>query len=57
MLSADNILVCLCETGKGAFGDNYVPHRRGGGHIVFGAGPVGVGVGVSVTLYCLHNIS
>ena len=38
---------------------NYVPHRRGGGHIVFGADPVGVGVsaGVSMTLYCLHNIS
>ena len=28
----------------------YVPHRRGGGHIVFGADPVGVGVSVSVTL-------
>ena len=38
---------------------NYVPHRRGGGHIVFGADPVGVGVSVSVgvTLSCLHNIS
>ena len=37
----------------------YVPHRRGGGHIVFGADPVGVGVGVgiSVTLSCLHDIS
>ena len=42
---------------------NYVPHRRRGGHIVFGADPVGVGVsvgvgvGVSVTLSCLHDIS
>ena len=41
----------------------YVPHRRGGGHIVFGADPVGVGVSVgfsisvSVTLSCLHDIS
>ena len=37
------------------------PHRRGGGHIVFGVDPVGVGiivgVGVSVTLSCLHDIS
>ena len=42
------------------------PHRRGGGHIVFGADPVGVGfsvsvgvdVGVSVGLtLCLHDIS
>ena len=41
------------------FGDNYVPHRRGGRHIVFGVDPVGVGVsiGVSVTLSCLHDIS
>ena len=38
---------------------SYVPHRRGGGHIDFGADPVGVGVSVSVsvTLSCLHNIS
>ena len=36
---------------------NYVPNRRGGGHIVFGADPVGVGVSVSVTLSCLHVIS
>ena len=41
----------------------YVPHRRGGGHIVFGADPVVVGVsvvvsvGVGVTLSCLHDIS
>ena len=35
--------------------DDYVPHRRGGGHIVFDADPVGVAV--SVTLSCLHNIS
>ena len=41
----------------------YVPHRRGGGHIVSGVDPVdvgvsvGVGVSVSVTLYCLHDIS
>ena len=32
----------------------YVPHRRGGGHIVFGADPVGVGVGM--TLSCLQDI-
>ena len=34
-------------------------NRRGGGHIVFGADPVGVGVRVSVgvTLSCLHDIS
>ena len=36
---------------------NYAPHRRGGGHTVFGADPVGVGVDVSVTLSCLHDIS
>ena len=38
---------------------NYVPHRSGGGDIVFGADPVGVGVsvGVGVTLSCLHDIS
>ena len=40
---------------------NYVPHWRGGVHIVFGADPIGVGisvgVGVSVTLSCLHDIS
>ena len=47
----------------------YVPHRRGGGHIVFGANPVGIGVcvgvvvgvsvsvGVGVILSCLHDIS
>ena len=41
----------------------YEKRRRGGGHIVFGADPVGVGVsagvgvGVSVTLSCLHDIS
>ena len=37
----------------------YVPHRRGGGHIVFDTDPVGVGVsiGVSMTLSCLHDIS
>ena len=36
----------------------YVPHRRGGEHIVFGADPFGVGISisVSVTLSCLHNI-
>ena len=38
---------------------NYVPHRRGGDNIVFGADPVGVGVTVAigVTLSCLHDIS
>ena len=38
---------------------NYVPHRRGGGYIVFGADLVGIGVsvGISVTLSCLHDIS
>ena len=36
---------------------NYVPHQRGGGHIVFGADPVGVGVRFGVTLYCLHDVS
>ena len=41
----------------------YVPHRRGGGHVVFGADPVGVGVSigvgvsVGVTLSGLHDIS
>ena len=41
------------------FFGNYVPHRREGGHIVFGADPVGVGVSVSVgvILSCLHDIS
>ena len=35
------------------------PNERGGGHIVFGADPIGVGVsvGIGVTLCCLHNIS
>ena len=33
----------------------YVPRQRGGGHIVFGVDPVGVSV--SVTLSCLHDIS
>ena len=28
--------------------ENYVPPTEGGGHIVFGAVPVGVGVGVRV---------
>ena len=39
----------------------YVPHQRGGGHIVFGADPVDVGVsigiGISVTLSHLHDMS
>ena len=35
----------------------YIPHQEGGGHIVFGADPVDIGVSVSVTLSCLHNIS
>ena len=35
----------------------YVPHQRGGGHIVFGADPVGVGVSISMTLSCLHDIA
>ena len=26
----------------------YVPHIRGGGHIVFDADPVGVGIGVTI---------
>ena len=30
------------------------PHLRGGGHIVNGVDPIGVGVGV--TRFCLHNI-
>ena len=36
----------------------FVPHRRGGGHVVFGADLVGivVSVGVSVTLSCLHDV-
>ena len=33
----------------------YVPHRRGGGHIVFGADPVGVSVGLILSY--LHDIS
>ena len=33
---------------------NYVPLRRGGGHIVFGVNPVCVCVGVA---FCLHDIS
>ena len=38
---------------KGKTIDIYVPHRRGREHIVFGAGPVGVGVsiGAGVTLF------
>ena len=34
------------------------PNLRGGGHIDFGADPVGVSVGVDVDviLSCLHNI-
>ena len=34
--------------------NSYVPHWRGGGHIVFGADPVGIGVGV--TLSCMHDM-
>ena len=33
---------------------NYVPHRRGGGHIVFGADPVGVGVSVDTFLFARY---
>ena len=29
----------------------------GEGDIVFGMDPVGVGVGIGVTLFCLHDIS
>ena len=32
------------------FDDNYVPHRRGGGHIVFGADPVGVASALALAL-------
>ena len=36
------------------------PHLRGGGHSVFKAEPIdvglGVGIGVGMTLSCLHNI-
>ena len=36
------------------------PNLRGGGHVDFGADPIGVGIGigvsVSVTLFCLHSI-
>ena len=32
------------------------PLRERWGDIVFGADPVGVDVGVDVTLYCPHNI-
>ena len=46
-----------CACGLGILFDYYVPHIRGGGHIVFGVDPVGVGISVSVTLSCLHNIS
>ena len=37
----------------------YVPHQRGGGHIVFGVDPVGVGVSDSVgmTLSFLQDSS
>ena len=65
-LSEFNIVEAACGrnhtlflTGKTqALMNIYVPHRRGGGHIIFGVDPVGVGVGigVSVTL-CLHDIS
>ena len=51
------ILGCKCHAKdcKWIFLIFYVPNRRGGGHIVFGADPVGVGV--SMTLSCLHDIS
>ena len=32
------------------------PNYGGGGHIVFGADPVSVSIGVGFTLSCLHNI-
>ena len=37
---------------------HYVPCLHGGGHIVFGANHVsiGVGVGIGITVSCLHNI-
>ena len=44
-----------CPCTRAMFKLLYVPHRRGGGRIVFGADPIGVGVGM--TLSCLHNIS
>ena len=37
--------------------NNYVPHRRGGAHSVFGEDPASVDISVSVTLSCLHDIS
>ena len=37
--------------------DYFKDRDMGGGLIVFGADPVGVSVGVSVTLSCLHDIS
>ena len=53
---ADFLIMCLSY-----ISGHYVPHRRGKGHIVFGAEPVGVGVSVGVsigeTLSCLHDIS
>ena len=54
-------LLCPPPKGRGTY--CYVPHRRGGGHIVFGVDLVGVGVGigigvsVGVTFSCLHDIS
>ena len=35
--------------------DYYVPHRRGGGHIVFGADPVGVSIGTFLFARYLMN--
>ena len=31
-------------------------HLRGGGHFIFGADPIGGGIGIAMTLSCLHNI-
>ena len=52
VISGRNFLI-----GKLAVYSNYVPHQRRGGHIVFGAYPVGVGFSISLTLSCLHDIS
>ena len=55
------IIVCGSERVKQEYlmiilGHLYPPILRGGEHIDFGADPVGVRVGVGVTLSCLYNI-
>ena len=57
----DSLLGAYFLVGAYCFYGDYVPHRKGGRHIVFGADPAGVGiissVDISVTLSYVRDIS